>query len=228
MSGTGTVRRLGGQWGGLLVMGLLGLSTVMGGCSNVSKSKYDASVQEAAELRERNAQIESSLREKDLKLADCEAKLAQGGQPAPVVYTNNNPGLPNAYDQLPQSGGESPFQRNSQGQMAAELAGNVLFDPGSAVVKSSGRKSLDRIASSLNGQFAGREARIEGHTDSDPIKHSKWASNDALSQARADAVKKYLTSKGVSTRRLSAIGYGSSQPKGSKAASRRVEIVITN
>jgi outer membrane protein OmpA-like peptidoglycan-associated protein len=223
MSGTGAVRRLGG----LLVVGLLGLSTMVGGCSNVSKSKYDASVQEAAELRERNAQIEASLRERDLKLADCEAKLAQGNQAAPIVYTNN-PSTPSSYDQLPQSGGESPFQRNSQGQMAAELAGNVLFDPGSAVVKSSGRKSLDRIASSLNGQFAGREARIEGHTDSDPIKHSKWASNDALSQARADAVKKYLTSKGVSSRRLSAIGYGSSQPKGSKAASRRVEIVITN
>jgi flagellar motor protein MotB len=89
------------------------------------------------------------------------------------------------------------------------------------------RKELDRIASKLTKNYRGAAIRIEGHTDSDPIKRSKWSSNDALSQARADAVKKYLVSKGVSASRLESIGYGSSQPKGTKATSRRVEIVVT-
>jgi flagellar motor protein MotB len=68
---------------------------------------------------------------------------------------------------------------------------------------------------------------VEGHTDSDPIKVSQWKSNQELSEARADAVKKYLVSKGVDANSVSTSGLGSSRPKSNdKAANRRVEIVV--
>ena len=39
--------------------------------------------------------------------------------------------------------------------------------------------------------------RVDGHTDSTPIKVSKWKTNLDLSQARAESVKAYLIKKGV-------------------------------
>ncbi|MBZ0171224.1 MAG: OmpA family protein, partial [Phycisphaerales bacterium] len=70
------------------------------------------------------------------------------------------------------------------------------------------------------------EIRIEGYTDTDPIRKSKWASNEHLSFERANAVEKYLISRGVDTKRMYAAAFGPDRPKGSKQDSRRVEIVV--
>jgi OOP family OmpA-OmpF porin len=51
---------------------------------------------------------------------------------------------------------------------------------------------------------------VEGHTDS----QGADAYNQALSQRRADAVRKYLVDKGVAGDRLQAKGYGESKPEG--------------
>jgi outer membrane protein OmpA-like peptidoglycan-associated protein len=47
-------------------------------------------------------------------------------------------------------------------------------------------------------------------------------------QARAEAVRPYLVSKGVSKDRIEAIGYGAAKPKKTEAASRRVDVVVLN
>ncbi len=67
---------------------------------------------------------------------------------------------------------------------------------------------------------------VEGHTD--------WigtdAYNQALSERRAEAVRSHLVSRGVSASRLTAVGYGESQPIASnetaegRALNRRVEL----
>ncbi|TBR17796.1 hypothetical protein EPO66_02065, partial [bacterium] len=74
---------------------------------------------------------------------------------------------------------------------------------------------------------------IEGYTDNEPIKHSKWRSNWELSTSRALSVLHYLIEdKGILPERLSAIGYGEYHPvasndtKESRKLNRRVEIVI--
>ena len=124
---------------------------------------------------------------------------------------------------------DQDFQRDGNtGRMVAEIAGDVLFASGQATIKTDAKKQLDRIAKSLNGKFSGASIRIEGHTDSDPLvkQKAKWGSNQALSEARADAVKNYLSQKGVSSSRISTTGLGSTQPKSTKAQSRRVEIVV--
>ncbi len=209
-----------------ITIGLVGaLALALGGCANVAKEKYDAAIHENSELRDRNTQLEQTSRDKDLRIADLETRnqnqanttvIASPVGGGGAAYTPVAPGNPNAGDDF----------RNVGGRMVAEISGDVLFDSGKATLKSTSKKQLDRIASQLNGKYSGTNVRIEGHTDSDPIKKSQWASNDALSQARADSVRTYLATKGVTDGRLQSIGMGSKYPKSSKAASRRVDIVI--
>ncbi|MFY7651246.1 MAG: OmpA family protein, partial [Chitinophagaceae bacterium] len=70
---------------------------------------------------------------------------------------------------------------------------------------------------------------IEGHTDN----VGRAASNKALSQKRADSIKKYIVEKGVSADRITAIGYGMEKPIAEntslegRSKNRRVELKAT-
>ena len=112
--------------------------------------------------------------------------------------------------------------------MTVAVPGDVLFAPGDATVKDAAKSTLDKVATSLKKDYSGKKVRIEGHTDADPIKYSKWKSNEDLSVARAAAVKAYLVKKGVDPSIIVAQGYGSDKPKSTKdkAANRRVDIVV--
>lgn len=218
-----------GMFSVALALGLAGM--MLGGCSN-KKKQADLAAQEALELREQNATLTQGNREKDSRIAELETKLAEcstvavAPQPVPTGggWQQQTPGYQPPIVQQPR---DEDFKINDQGEAQATIAGNALFDSGKTTIKDSAKRQLDRIAKELNSSYRGAAIRIEGHTDSDPIRKSKWASNEALSQARADAVKQYLASKGVSASRMNSIGYGSSKPKSTKAASRRVEIVVT-
>ncbi len=86
---------------------------------------------------------------------------------------------------------------------------------------------LNQVAQVLN-DFPKMRVSIEGHTDN----VGGEASNMRLSQRRAEAVRDYLVSKGISPERLEAIGYGPTKPLASnktvrgKAKNRRTEFRI--
>jgi chemotaxis protein MotB len=108
----------------------------------------------------------------------------------------------------------------------------VLFDSGSAVVKSGGRPTLEQI-----GRIIAHEAthpvKVEGHTDDRPIATAQYPSNWQLSGARAAAVVQQLNGAGVSGKRISLAGFAAQHPVASnatpagRAANRRVEIILT-
>ena len=111
------------------------------------------------------------------------------------------------------------------------LNDTMLFDPGSAIIKSEAKAKLDKIALSLEA-FT-NPVVIEGHTDSMPIKNEKYPSNWELSTARATNIISYLTqTKKFPPGRLSAVGYGEYMPvdkndnPAGRAKNRRVDIVI--
>ena len=111
------------------------------------------------------------------------------------------------------------------------LNDTMLFDPGSAIIKSEARAELDKIANSL--ETFQNPVVIEGHTDSMPIKNEKYPSNWELSTARATNIITYLTkTKKFPPGRLSAVGYGEYMPvdkndnPAGRAKNRRVDIVI--
>lgn len=67
---------------------------------------------------------------------------------------------------------------------------------------------LDELATLLNNNPSVGNVTITGHTDR--LGSDKY--NQKLSEQRANAVKAYLTGKGVAAERLNAVGKGESQP----------------
>lgn len=112
-----------------------------------------------------------------------------------------------------------------------DIQAEILFDSGKADLKGSGRSALDRVMSDIRSNFANREIWIIGHTDTDPIKFSKWKDNLELSLARGAVVARELTKQGLDPARVVAAGQGEHNPvapndtKANKARNRRVQIV---
>lgn len=108
------------------------------------------------------------------------------------------------------------------------IAHNVLFNSSSDQFRDSSYAALDSLAARLLAHPAWH-LTIEGHTDSSGIP----AKNRLLSQRRADAIRSYLLTKGVTPDRLTAIGYGSTRPVADnrtvagRAANRRVELKLS-
>lgn len=94
----------------------------------------------------------------------------------------------------------------------------VLFDVGSAELGEDGKAQLDSLIKALKeiGSKIPREInwilRVDGHTDSRPIKSNQFPSNWELSTARAIAVVKYMIAKGIDGKHLVAAGFGEFQP----------------
>ena len=118
-----------------------------------------------------------------------------------------------------------------QDRLVVRASDKVFFDPGSAEIKSAGRPVLAKIAAGIKG-MTDREVRVEGHTDSVPLKSKRFASNLDLSASRAATVARFLASGGVPAKNLAAIGYGEGRPlAGNDTAdgpqrNRRLEIVL--
>ena len=114
---------------------------------------------------------------------------------------------------------------------ADEVSGGGLnlcatFGLGSATLTDRTRKTLDELAGKLasDPRLSGRRFVVSGHADAT----GDAARNQALSQARAQAVVDYLASRGVPADRLSAEGRGAEQPITGRSPSdpmnRRVQI----
>lgn len=121
-----------------------------------------------------------------------------------------------------------------QNQMAKELLeyGRVIlyginFDYNSDVIRNESKPTLDKIIAMLKS-MPDMQLIIEGHTDSDGTTEY----NQILSEKRAESVKSYLVSAGISSSRLFTKGYGESMPIApnttdiGKAQNRRVELVV--
>jgi len=108
----------------------------------------------------------------------------------------------------------------------------VLFDSGKAKLRKESFPILNKVIRILKEEVPSNNIGIEGHTDNEPIKYSSWKSNWELSAQRALSVLYYLESEGITSIRLSAIGYGehksiaSNDTAEGRQLNRRVEIVI--
>ena len=111
-------------------------------------------------------------------------------------------------------------------RITVRVPGDVLFESGKIDLRSTSLKTLDQVAAVIKREYAGNLIRVEGYTDSDPIRKSQWKDNLELSLQRAAAVHRHLQTKGLDSRRMYAAGFGPANPRPTKTQSRRVEIVV--
>jgi outer membrane protein OmpA-like peptidoglycan-associated protein len=104
---------------------------------------------------------------------------------------------------------------------------DVLFDTGSATLRSGAREKLARVAGILLSH-PGLRLQIEGHTDS--VGDADY--NQRLSENRADSVRTYLVGQGIASGAVGTAGFGESQPVTSndtaagRQQNRRVELIV--
>ena len=118
-----------------------------------------------------------------------------------------------------------------EGHISVVLPSSILFNSGQTTLKKAATSSLTKVCSVLKKDFPDEIIRIEGHTDSDPVKRTKnvYKSNWELSAARAANVLHFLVdSCHLDPKKLYIAGYGkyqsvaSNKSKGGKKKNRRV------
>lgn len=108
------------------------------------------------------------------------------------------------------------------------LPGDVTFDFDQATIREDARPTLDRLAELIQASGGTGSVAIEGHTDAEGADDY----NRGLSQRRAEAVKTYLSGKGVGADRLQTRGLGETRPVASndddagRQRNRRVEVIL--
>ena len=192
-----------------------GLASLLGACG-VSEKDYNALKAENEDLRGRTATLEGQQRDKDSQIADLKQQLA--AKPTGETWGNEPSGAP--------KGPKNRTSKGGSGDVVIEVAGDVLFASGQATLKAEAKKELDKVVKTLNTKYSGHNIRVDGYTDTDTPKKGKFKSNEALSEARANAVREYLVQKGISSNMITARGMGASSSKPTKKDNRRVDIVV--
>jgi chemotaxis protein MotB len=178
--------------------------------AGVSQKQVDAAAAQAALQRAQNVQAEAQ-KSYD-QLAAARAQIDQA---------------------LTKAGyqGSATYQIDERGLVVHVVADNVLFNSAQATLRPEGSKLLDAVAPTIKG--LPNEVRVEGHANVEPVDpRGPWPSNWELSAYRATTVLRHLTGDGVPDTRLSAAGYGSTQPlvpysnPQAMNLNRRVDIVV--
>ncbi len=197
------------------------------GCQNELQAERDALYQQNLELEDQLAAARQARQaceeERDrllnrVQTLQQELEEAESAEPAAAATGFEGMGL--------------DVERGARGEVIVRVPGDVLFPSGSAELKSSARQTLDEIAGVLRSRYSGNTVRLEGYTDSDPIRKSDWTDNLELSAHRAMAVERYLAEKGLDETRMYSAGFGEANPVASnatpqgKAQNRRVEVVV--
>ena len=164
-----------------------------------------------ADLGSANSEVSRLLAEN----ADLRAQKPLG--PAPTPEPRANTGF---------EGIDDVTSERTGNLVTVRVASDILFASGKVDLKSTAKRTLAEVSGVLRSQYAGKTIRVEGYTDTDPIKKSGWKDNLELSLQRAAAVHRYLQQQGIDGERMYAAGFGATNTLGSKAASRRVEIVV--
>ena len=215
----------------VFVLTIVAVVGILSGCTNWEK-KYDGLNVEHQNLKglydncvasldnsaAEKAQLGQELNKTQQTMQELQEQIRQR-QISPAEASGFGRGMDVAFDP-------------AAGTITVTLPNAILFSPGKASLKKASIAELNHVRSVLQQRYQSRDIDVVGHTDSDPIRKSKWKDNWQLSAERALTVLRYLTKQGIQAGKIRAVAAGSSRPIASnstssgKARNRRVEIVV--
>jgi len=199
-------------------------------------------VGEVANLSSQNRDLSQTLEARDQELVQIRTRIAEQEKAQDKAKEEKNNRFKSTYDilvgrfQEEIKKGEVRITQEPD-KLSVHIAEKALFKPGTAEIKPTGLKLLDRIGEILKLD-TDQPIRIEGYTDNVPIgsrRTDKFQTNWELSAVRAVAVVRHLSGPvGIPSSRLSAVGFAENRPVASnetpegRALNRRIEIVLVS
>jgi OOP family OmpA-OmpF porin len=166
----------------------------------------------------------------ELAIPECEGGMTAKAMPAPMPKPAEPVAAPAPVAAAPvvmPAPAPAPMPKPAPKPQTFRLEG-ANFATGSSRLLSGAGSKLDEVVQAAQGQ-AQVQLSVTGYTDS----VGNADANVKLSQARAEAVKAYLVSKGVAASRISTAGKGAAEPVADntsaegRAKNRRVEVSYT-
>jgi len=196
------------------------------------------------EYEANNAVISAQIASEKILTAQANEEIANGNaQRQAVLLQARDREVQKSADQASDARRQADASSVRANSLEAELAGlklqkterglvltlgDVLFDTSQATLKPGAYGTLDRLATALR-EKSGRKVVIEGHTDN----VGSDASNQGLSERRAQSVQSALMQREVARSQMTALGKGENFPIASndsadgRQSNRRVELIFT-
>jgi chemotaxis protein MotB len=203
----------------LVIPAIVAISLVMSGC--VSTSTHEKM------QADKNQEI-TTLKQDIAALEQRQRALETTSQQRQAQYD----ALVNKLSKEVQSG--QLKVRQYQNMLSVDVAEQIFFDSGRAVLKTSGKEVLMQVGEALKS-YDKKIIRVVGYTDNVPISkaiQNVYPTNWELSVARATNVVRFLQEVGVPPERLVASGRGEYAPVVSndtpegRQKNRRIEIML--
>ena len=146
------------------------------------------------------------------------------------ITDRDNDGISDEEDKCPDVAGVAknngcPDVPPEVSKMLSSSAQNISFAMSSSKLSTTSNTSLNQVVKVLN-EHPEMKLRVEGHAD------NTEKNAEPLSESRANAIKTYLVSKGISADRIEIEGFGSTTPvadnntAAGRTKNRRVEIKV--
>lgn len=205
---------MGNRWMGALAIGALAL--VASGCAT---KKYVEG--ETTEIRARIDGVATQVEDAQTKLQEHDGRITKTAE-ATVQASRT---AQEALDRALAAG------KLAEGKFLSETVlsdDKVKFAIDQAELSPDAKTALDAFADKLRADNVDVYVEIQGHTDN--VGGEEY--NLKLGEKRAEAVRRYLSTKGVPLHRMSVISYGESEPvsdnssREGRAQNRRVVLVV--
>ncbi|HTC62932.1 MAG TPA: OmpA family protein [Candidatus Saccharimonadales bacterium] len=210
----------------------------------IQKIQDEAAAREKAAAEQRDAEARARTQQADADRMNAERAKAQADQAAAEAQAEAQrqaqarQAAEQSVQQAEQEKAQLREQLRQQLNMILETRetarglivnmSDVLFDSGQHTLKPGAREKLAKVSGIILAH-PGLNLQIEGHTDS--VGGDEF--NQALSEKRADTVRDYLVTQGISGDVISAQGVGKADPVATNSTAvgrqqnRRVELIVS-
>ena len=203
------------------------LANAHAGIAAAQRRRVEAEAAFVATQEELRRRTEQELRQKEQNLEQAQQQLNQAQNQISAQRRALTEAEKRAASAIASLEKIASIRQDTRGTIIT-LSGQVLFATGKSELLPVARQRLTEVAEALKTQDTKKKIVVEGHTDAVGTDEA----NQRLSQQRAESVRRYLISQGITADRIVAVGKGEKEPIADdatpegRANNRRVEIIV--